>query len=44
LRGSEVERQELIDGEVLRGENAVEAFKGEGAFAVQEVRDMGLAE
>jgi hypothetical protein len=40
----EVERQDLIDGEVLRGEDAVEAFEGEGAFAVEEIRDVGLAE
>jgi hypothetical protein len=41
--GGEVERQNLVDGEVLRGEDAVETFKGERAFAVEEVRDMGLA-
>jgi hypothetical protein len=41
--GGEVERQNLVDGEVLRSEDAVETFKGERAFAVEEVRDMGLA-
>jgi len=42
--GGEVERQNLVDGQVLRGEDAVETFKGERAFAVEEVRDMGLLE
>jgi hypothetical protein len=40
----EVDGENLIDGEVLRGEDAIEAFEGEGAFAVEEIRDMGLAE
>ena len=40
--GGEVERQNLVDSEVLRGEDAVEAFEGERAFAVEEVRDVGL--
>src|SRR2546430_1826862 len=44
LRGGEIERQELIDGEVLRGEDAVEAFQREGSFAVKEVRDVRLAQ
>jgi hypothetical protein len=44
LRSGEIQRQNLVDGEVLRGEDAVEAFKREGTFAVEEVRDMGLAE
>ncbi len=44
LRGGDFERQDLVDGEVLRGEDAVEAFEREGTFAVEEVRDMGLAE
>ena len=34
LRGGEVERKDLIDGEVLRGEDAVEALEGERAFAI----------
>jgi hypothetical protein len=40
--GSEVEWEDLIDGEVLRGEDAVEAFEREGALAVEEVGDVGL--
>ena len=27
LRGSDVQRQDLVDGEILRGEDAVETFK-----------------
>jgi len=38
----DLEGQDLVDGEVLRGEDAVEAFEGEGAFAVEEIRDMRL--
>jgi hypothetical protein len=34
---SEIEREDLVDGEVLRGEDAVKAFEGEGAFAVEEI-------
>jgi hypothetical protein len=37
LGRGEVERQDLIDGEILRGEDAVEAFEREGTFAVEEV-------
>jgi hypothetical protein len=40
----EVEGQDLVDGEVLRGEDTVEAFEREGAFAVEEVGDVGLPE
>jgi hypothetical protein len=36
-RGSDFERENLIDGEALRCEDAVEALKGERAFAVEEV-------
>jgi hypothetical protein len=36
------EREDLFDGEILRGENAVQAFEGEGAFAIEEIRDMRL--
>lgn len=35
--GAEVERKDLFDGECLRGEDFVEAFEGEGPFAVEEV-------
>ena len=35
--GADFEGKDLVDGEVLRGEDAVEAFEGESAFAVQEV-------
>ena len=41
LRG-DVERQNLVDAEILRGEDAVEALEGEGTFAVEEVRDVRL--
>ena len=44
LRGGDVERQNLVDAEILRGEDAVEAFEREGTFAVEEVRDVRLAE
>ncbi len=37
-------RQDLGDGEVLGGEDAVETVEGEGPFAIEEVRDMCLAE
>lgn len=40
----EIKRQKLVDGELLGGEDAVQAFEGEGAAAVEEVRDMGLLE
>jgi hypothetical protein len=40
--GGEVEGQNLVDGEVLRCEDAIETFEGERAFAFEEVRDMGL--
>ena len=36
------EGEDLFDGEVLRGENSVQAFEGEGAFAIEEIRDMCL--
>ena len=42
LRGGDFEWEDLVDGEVLGGEDAVEAFEGEGAFAIEEVGDMGL--
>jgi hypothetical protein len=42
--GGEVKWEDLVDGEVLCGEDAVEAFEGEGAFAVEEVGDVGLLE
>jgi hypothetical protein len=29
--------EELVDGDVLRGEDAVEAFEREGSFAVEEI-------
>lgn len=32
--------EELVDGDVLGGEDAVEAFEGEGSFAVEEIRDV----
>jgi len=44
LGGGEVERQDLVDAEILRGEDAVETFEGKRAFTVEEVRDVGLAE
>jgi hypothetical protein len=42
--GGDVEREDLVDGEVLRGEDAVESFEREGAFSVEEVGDMGLGQ
>jgi hypothetical protein len=47
LRGREgvdFEGEDLVDSEVLRGEDAVEAFEREGAFLIEEVRDVGLSE
>ena len=32
-----------MDGEVLGGEDAIETLEREGAFAIEEVRDVGLA-
>jgi len=40
----EVEGEELVDGEVLGGENAVEAFEGEGTLLVEKIGDVGLLE
>jgi hypothetical protein len=40
----DVQGQELVDGEVLRGEDAVEAFERKGPFLIDKVRDMGLSE
>ena len=34
----------MVDGEFLGGKDAIEAFEREGAAAVEEVRDVGLAE
>jgi hypothetical protein len=42
--GGEVEGEELVDGEVLGGENAVEAFEGEGTLLVEKIGDVGLLE
>ena len=42
--GLNFQGQKLIDGDVLGCEDAVEAFEGEGAFAVEEVGDVGLLE
>jgi hypothetical protein len=42
--GGEVEGKNLLDVEVLCGEDTVEAFEREGALAVEEVRDMSLLE
>jgi hypothetical protein len=43
LGGGEIEREELVDGDALRGEDAVEAIEGEGSFSVEEIRDVGLS-
>ena len=40
--GLNFDGEELIDGDVLGCEDAVEAFEGERAFSVEEVRDMRL--
>jgi hypothetical protein len=42
LRGGDLKGEDLIDGEVLGGEDTVEAFEGEGSFLIEEIRDMGL--
>jgi hypothetical protein len=44
LGGGEFERKDLVDGEILGGEDAVEAFEGKGTFLIEEIRYMGLAE
>jgi hypothetical protein len=44
LGGGELEREDLVDGEILGGEDAVEAFEGEGTFLIEKVGYMGLAE
>jgi hypothetical protein len=40
--GSEVKREDLVDGDFLRFEDAVEAFEGEGTLLVEEVGDVRL--
>lgn len=35
---------DLLDGDILRGEDAVKAFEGEEAAAVEDVGDVGLTE
>ena len=42
--GGELEGQDVFNGEGKGGEDAVEAFKAEGAAAVEEIGDMGLLE
>ncbi len=39
---SEIDRKDLIDGDLLRGEDAIEALERERAFAIEEVGDMSL--
>jgi hypothetical protein len=34
LSGLDFEGEDLVDGEVLRGEDSIEAFEGERAFAI----------
>jgi len=41
--GGDLEREDLVDGEILRGEDPVEAFEGEGTFLIEEIGDVGLA-
>ncbi len=36
--------EEVEDGEMLDGENLVHTFNAEAAFAIEEIRDMGLFE
>jgi hypothetical protein len=38
----QIDWEELVDGDVLGGEDAVEAFEGQGTFAVEEIWDVGL--
>lgn len=38
----DVKGQKLVDGKVLRGEDAVEAFERKGPFFIEEVGDVGL--
>jgi hypothetical protein len=33
----QIDWEELVDGDVLGGEDAVEAFEGQGTFAVEEI-------
>ncbi len=44
LGGGDLQREDLVDGEVLRGEDSVEAFERKRTFAIEEVRDMRLLE
>jgi hypothetical protein len=42
ISGGEFEGENLIDVEVLRGEDAVGAFEREGSLSIERVRDMRL--
>lgn len=42
LGGADVEWEELVDGDVLRSLDAFETLEGEGSFAIEKIRDMGL--
>jgi hypothetical protein len=44
LGGGEFEREDLVDGEVLRGEDAVETFEGEGSLLIEEIGDVGFGQ
>ena len=40
--GVEVEWEDVLDGKSLGGQDAVEAFEGQGAFFIEEVGDVSL--
>ena len=38
----QIERKNMFDGDVLRGQHAVQTFERERALAIKKVRDVGL--
>lgn len=44
LCGRQVDGEDLVDGEILGGEDAVETVEREGAFPVEEIRNMRLGQ
>ena len=43
-RGGDLDGEDLIDGEVLRREDAVQAFEREGTFLIEKVGDVSFGQ